>query len=262
MFRAKNDFSTQPFTQPVFATHSAGYTMWRLGQTASTGVQSVAEHGVIKQAGNFGNPAFLVGELASHQAGNGGDGSVLSIVEVPNPNFNPSNQWRNRDGDAPAGFVPPFPITNWVPSQTSVSFNITTDAVHPFLSAQFMLVRTNDGFSGLDSLNLLNLPGGSGSFDLFAYDAGTEVNSELETDLVFWNSVPSGHTAQNGVIALHRGIQGLNNGFLSPYAWNTLTPVGRLNITAVPEPSAFSWLLALAAPAILISGTRTLRRRG
>ena len=119
-----------------------------------------------------------------------------------------------------------------------------------------MLVRTNDGFSGLDSINLFNLPGGTATFDVFAYDAGTEVNTEQETDLVFWNSIPSGHTAENGVIALHSGIQGLNGGFLSPYAWNTQLPVGRITITAVPEPGSVCCLLAAGIPTALF-----MRRR-
>ena len=253
MYRAKNDFSSQVFTQPVFATHDSSYTMWRAGQAASTATQSVAENGLTKQPGNFGNPTYLVGSLNSHLASNGGDGSVLSVREVANPNANPSNQWHNHNGDAPASFTPPFPIMNWVPSQTSVAFNIATDAAHPLLSGEFMLVRTNDGFSGLDSINLFNLPGGSETFDIYAYDAGTEVNTEAESDLVFWNSIPSGHTAENGVITLHPGIQGLNGGFLSAFAWNTALPVGRITVTAVPEPGSMCLFVAVGMSASILA---------
>jgi len=43
-----------------------------------------------------------------------------------------------------------------------------------------MLLRTNDGFVGLDSLRIPRAPG-TYSYYLYGYDAGTEANDELIT---------------------------------------------------------------------------------
>lgn len=52
------------------------------------------------------------------------------------------------------------------------------------LSLAAMLVCTNDGFTGLDGVRLPGHVGGTETFQLHAYDAGTEQNTEASTDLV------------------------------------------------------------------------------
>ena len=240
-FRPKNDFSSQPFTSPVFATHDGSYVMWRFGTPATPQIRLIAEDGFNKKPGNFADTGYIVGSLMQQQASR----SVLNFKEIPNPKFNPTNQFANSGGDVVPGSIP-FPLTNWLPSQSSESFQIADDATHHFLSGAFMLIRTNDAFTGLDSIDL-NLISTSGTtFDVFAYDSGTEKNTEAHDDLVYFDSPPSGHTPEDvdTNIHLHSGITGGAGSILTPYAWNNRLPVARITITAVPEPGVFSLLLA------------------
>lgn len=62
----------------------------------------------------------------------------------------------------------------------TVSFTMTTTPERPLLSMVAMLLPTNDGFVGLDSLTLPTDPG-TYTFNLLAYDAGSEANDELIT---------------------------------------------------------------------------------
>ena len=66
------------------------------------------------------------------------------------------------------------------PGQTA-NFSLNTDiSGHTHLSLTAMILPTNDGFVGLDSLSIPETPG-TYSFYLNAYDAGTEANDELIT---------------------------------------------------------------------------------
>ena len=64
-----------------------------------------------------------------------------------------------------------------VPGQT-VQFDMTTQDTNTRLSAVAMILPTNDGFVGLDSLTLPKKPGRY-EYYLNAYDAGTEINDEI-----------------------------------------------------------------------------------
>jgi hypothetical protein len=114
----------------------------------------------------------------------------------------------------------------------SLSFTVTTDAAHPFLSSIWMLGRTNDGFSGNTGFDLFSLaPGGSVTLNLIGLDAGTEVNNERAEP-------------EFSVIGPHSGIRGDAD---APASWNWTGPTSRLTITAAaaPEPGALA-LLPLA----------------
>ena len=63
------------------------------------------------------------------------------------------------------------------PGQT-VQFSMTTQDTNTQLSAVAMILPTNDGFVGVDSLTLPTEPGRY-EYYLNAYDAGTEVNDEI-----------------------------------------------------------------------------------
>jgi hypothetical protein len=96
----------------------------------------------------------------------------------------------------------------------STSFEFTTTGDR--LSIVSMLICTNDGFAGLDSLRLPRFDEGHRVVRLRAYDAGTEVNTENRADLVpapvcgdeggTGESDPS--LAEDGVIRYHRTIRG------------------------------------------------------
>ncbi len=117
----------------------------------------------------------------------------------------------------------------------SATFTFETDADK--FSLVSMLVCTNDGFAGLDSINLPKRDGQSKTLQVQGYDAGTEINTELKVDTVpaeFCNSADIGTgtsnpaLAENGVIRRHRGIEGVGD-VESSFDWNG--PVARITIT-------------------------------
>jgi hypothetical protein len=150
----------------------------------------------------------------------------------------------------------------------TVSIRIQADSAHPWLSSAWMLGRTNDTFSGQHAINLLDIVG-TQTFELAAYDAGTEVNTELAADLIALGG--NGRVAENGVIHLSPGLRGIDhfdNGLgydangertdaPASWRWDTNSPVARLTITAVPEPGT----LALGLSVLIPSGLLVLRRR-
>lgn len=218
----------QPFSPPVFATHDSSLTLWRPGDTASFGIQQIAEGGNRTPLVNTLTP--LVG------------GSVYDLVT---------------------------PLSSPLPPGQSVSLLISADAAHPFLSSAWMLGRTNDTFSGQNALDLLAITG-TETFTLDAYDAGTEVNTELATDVPALGG--SGHVAENGVIHLSDGIRGIDhtvnglgydvNGVRTdiPADWRFGEPVAQITITAVPEPGSVGMLLGVAVPVGLLAARRRNRR--
>ncbi|MDX1641041.1 MAG: spondin domain-containing protein [Balneolaceae bacterium] len=112
------------------------------------------------------------------------------------------------------------------------SATITIDANQENHKISFvsMLVNTNDGFIGMDKVNLPRK--GSKSFDLRAYDAGTEENTELD------EHIPGPCCSSAGVrvpteehIRFHEGIQG--TGDLDPdvYGWDE--PIAKVTIERI-----------------------------
>jgi hypothetical protein len=112
----------------------------------------------------------------------------------------------------------------------SASYEVETRANSHLLSLVTMLVNTNDAFAGLDAVRLT----GQGSeYHALAYDAGSEVNDQLQA------SIPGpccGDTGRNGtdefgVIAHHPGIQ-MGVGDLDPavWGWPASQPVARISI--------------------------------
>ena len=83
-----------------------------------------------------------------------------------------------------------------------------------------MLICTNDGFAGLDSRRLPRNDGNTRSYNVRAYDAGTEINTELHVDLVpapfcggggLGTDVTDPALAENGVVKRHRTIRGVGD---------------------------------------------------
>jgi hypothetical protein len=97
------------------------------------------------------------------------------------------------------------------------------------LSLATMLVQTNDGFAGVNSLRLRGLD--VRTVDLMALDAGTEANNEMAA---YVPGPPFGGMMRDPThkrIAYHRGIQGGADIDASVYGWSG--PVARLTITPV-----------------------------
>ena len=135
----------------------------------------------------------------------------------------------------------------------SVTFAITTDASHRFLSSVWMLGRTNDGFSGNRSFDLMTVGNAPVVLNLIALDAGTEVNNEQNAYLPARGGVFN--DPENGVVDIHPGLRGSSDPTSDvPDSWKWTGAVARLTITAAPEPGTLA--LFLLAPVAL-----TLRRK-
>lgn len=148
------------------------------------------------------------------------------------------------DGDTVAN-----PVGGLLAPGDTVTFTLTTVPERPRLSLVAMLLPTNDGFVGLDSLEFPTAPG-SYVFDLLAYDAGSEVNDELITGggapgVAGIPADPGGSSGTGGsgvttaesntTVHIHRGIvgDGESGGGISDldrtvHRW--LNPVARLTI--------------------------------
>jgi hypothetical protein len=125
------------------------------------------------------------------------------------------------------------------PGET-ITFDISGAPPFNFLSWASMLVCTNDGFTGIDSLKLPNRVGQSVTTYLDAYDAGTEINTELWVDLVpscgaLTDQPQVGGTretdpalAEGGVVHHHPGILGV--GDLDPAINDWVNPVAEITV--------------------------------
>ncbi len=110
------------------------------------------------------------------------------------------------------------------------------------LSFASMLICTNDGFTGIDSVRL-PAPGRTVSHSLGAYDAGSEINTEAWADLVppcaqltgFGDQGGTGISnpalAENGVVTHHSGIAGIADLVPAVHGWTE--PVASIEIKAV-----------------------------
>lgn len=135
----------QPFSPPVAITHRNNVSLFQVGGFASDEVAAIAQGGDEVPAAN----AFT------------GRQGVTSVVDVG---------------------VPLTPFGKQVGTFTFVSqFNIAANRGDR-LSLATMLICTNDGFTGLDSVRLPNH--GTRAFLANGYDAGRELNTEVSKDLV------------------------------------------------------------------------------
>ena len=170
-----NDTGGQPFTPPLASTHRERADMFDPGKQATEGVQEIAENG------NLG-PA-----IAEREANNGVADVVVGFPDPMNP-----------------GPLPPSGTT---------TFEITSEPGARWFSFVAMLICTNDGFTGVDTVKLPKKVGDVHQAPLNAYDAGTEANTENLSDLVPPCAAPAPGTgasnsnlAQMGVITHHGGI--------------------------------------------------------
>ena len=132
-----------------------------------------------------------------------------------------------------------------VPPGGSVTVTVTADMVSSSLSVGSMLVSTNDAFIAATDVALFDEDGApvSASLDLMAYDAGSEENTEMASDI----PGPLGLDAavdpaesnervptEGGVIAAHEGIQSVGD-VGEAFAWDE--PTAMLMITPVEAPA-------------------------
>jgi Spondin_N len=200
----------QPLTPAVAATHRGRDELFRVGDRASFGLKEIAENG---------NNAPMLMRLDS-------DGDVSDVGEAPGGPLVPAGT----PGDAMFG--------------QSTTFELMADPGAGRLSLAAMLICTNDGFTGVNSLRLPSKVGDSVSVETMGYDAGTEANTEDFADLVPPCQDLIGVTgepgtgmsdpalAQNDVIRHHSGITGRRDLVPAIHGWDVDAPVARITVTA------------------------------
>lgn len=170
----------QWLTPPNVAAHTKHVDVFQPGAAAGNGVQQVAENGGV---------AVLAAELQMAIDDSGQGASTVG-------------------GSGPVG-----------PGE-SVTFELRAPADARRLSLVSMVVCTNDGFGGIDDRRLPGHLGDRRTYHVRAYDAGTEMNTELDADLVpapFCLGADQGSGESNpellegGVIRRHKGITGVGD---------------------------------------------------
>jgi spondin N len=210
--------SGQPLTPPVVATHHKQGQLFEVGQPASVGVREIAENG---------NLAPLLAFLDADPFDRISDVEAGTFPLVP-------------DDKPGAPGVPPDPPA----FPDSVTFEITASGNAHFLSFVSMLVCTNDGFTGVDSLRLPEGKGKTETADTQAYDSFTEQNTEDFAHIVppcqGLIGVSSGEAgmevsnpaiAEGGVIAHHEGIKDVADLDSSVHGWED--PVARIEVERI-----------------------------
>ena len=193
----------QPITPPLLVTHAKDAGFFTVGEMANNGIQQLAENG---------NPEPLVEMLQ-------GKSGIVDIVQ---------------------GTVPLIPAND--PGNTGLShsetFVVSSEGNMRYLSFASMLVCTNDGFAGIDSVKL---PIKQLTIYAEAYDARTEMNTEDFADMVPPCQGAIGVTsddegtgasnpaiAEDGVIIPHPGIMGGEDLLENVHAWGN--PVVKIDI--------------------------------
>lgn len=189
----------QPFSPGVVATHTNKVSVFQVGQHASEGIRLIAEDG---------DPSRAVADLS-------GAPGIFDVRAVPQPT--------HRIGG---------------PGASTQVVEIDAAANANRLSLAVMLICTNDGFTGVDSIAL---PGGfkAESYVAAGYDAGTEANNQLFTHIVDPCSVigplsvaPDGQNLRvplRSVIAHHLNIQpGVGDLVAGLHGWTN--PVARITV--------------------------------
>ena len=196
----------QPLTPPILATHTSRTGIFEVGEAASEGIQQIAENG---------NGAPLLQAL-------GEDAQVHDVV---------------------AGTAPLVPANNpgGTGFESSATFEITTRGRAKYLSFASMLICTNDGFTGLDSVRL---PKHKKTVYTAAYDARTEANTEDFVDMVPpcqgligvssddpGTGMSNPLLAEDGIVIPHVGINGGIDLFPEVHGWTD--PVTKIEIERV-----------------------------
>lgn len=196
----------QPFTPPVLVTHTRRTSIFTVGEPSSKQIQAIAENG---------NSEPLLTAL-------GEDVHVHQVVQ---------------------GMAPLVPAND--PGGTgfgsSATYKITTHGRARYLSFASMLICTNDGFTGLDSIKLPNY---RKTVYSVAYDARSETNTEDFADIVppcqgligvtsddAGTGMSNPMLAEVGIIIPHVGINGGIDLFPEVHGWSD--PVAKIEIERV-----------------------------
>lgn len=191
----------QPLTPALVTTHRGSDGLFEVGSEADFELKEIAENG---------NLAPMIQRVSS-------DRDFYDLVV------------------AQGSTLPPV-----LPGEM-VSFEITATPGFNFLSWASMLICTNDGFTGIDTVKLPAQVGQSFTLSTQGYDAGTEMNTELFADMVppcgpltgqdsggQGAGASDAELAENGVIFHHAGIVGV--GDLDPSINDWTDPVAVVTV--------------------------------
>lgn len=214
----------QFFTPPAAAVHTADVEVFAVGDPANEPTRQIAENG------NLGPLLDLV-EASDGivDAGVGGADQDQPTPLVP------------KDDPGETGFPYYATLELTAPKQPEVPFQRADERSY-YLSFISMLIATNDGFAGLDTVPLPEAVNESRSYYALGYDAGTEENTERFADLVPPAQALSGRgiegvsgtgqsdpaLATDDVITPHEGITG--RGDLDPAFFDWDDPVAAIQV--------------------------------
>ncbi len=189
----------QAFTPPLLAIHRNPVDVFTVGRPASYGVKEIAENG---------NLTPLFSTLGTTRGVATVDVATEPLVPLGSP------------GDTVHGF------------SNTVTLTITAPRDVRRISWVSMLICTNDGFTGVDGLQLPSHVGQTVARFTNAYDAGTEDNTEQFGDIVppcqgligVTGDAGTGTSdyprlAEGGVIHHHAGIVGGSDLLMSVHNW-------------------------------------------
>ncbi|KTG09264.1 hypothetical protein AUR64_15875 [Haloprofundus marisrubri] len=199
----------QAFTPPAVAVHRPSVEVFSVGEPASEAVKEIAENGNL-------DPLGMAIESSRDIVG------------------------------AAIGDAPLVPATD--PGDTgqpyTTTLTVTADRSAKYLSFISMLIATNDGFTGLDTVRLPAAVNESKSLYAASFDAGTEMNTESFADLVPPAQSLIGVTgdaegtgtsdpaiAEDGVVMPHAGITGGSD--LRPDVHGWTDPVALVHVERV-----------------------------
>ena len=184
----------QPLTPPLVAVHKRGAGLFAIGRPASPELQALAENGNLDPL-----LAALYPKANRHVAD-------LTIVA------------RGAEMGAP---IVPAGNPGETGFESAQAFIVTGGHGANYLTVASMLICTNDGFTGVNSVKLPRHVGDSATYFSAGYDAGTESNTEDFADLVPpcqglvgissddpGKGMSDPKLAQNGVVRVHPGIVG------------------------------------------------------
>ena len=203
--------SGQPFTPPAVALHQPSVEVFSVGDPANEPTQEIAENG------NLQPLLDLIGSTDAIRAAGVGDAPLV-------PKDDPGDTGN--------------------PYYTTLELSADASATHlTFIS---MLIATNDGIVGLDTVELPTAVNESKTLYANGYDVGTEENTELYADLVppaqeliLGESETEGTAesdpdlAEDGVIRPHPGISG--DGDLDPELFDWREPAAVVQVERLPS---------------------------
>jgi hypothetical protein len=221
-------------------------------------------------------PPLIAAHTSSTNVFTIGDAASEGVKEIAeNGNLTPLSDALAADSEVIASTAGDAPV---LPGETAT---LTIDAPSgSYISWVSMLICTNDGFVGVDSLALQAT--GSQTVDKNAYDAGTETNTEDFADIVppcqgligvssddDGTGASDPALAEGGVISAHAGVLGGDDLTVADHGWTD--PIARVTITAeagsLPDTggapagdSASIWLVLAAAggAALVLASASTL----